>query len=311
MILTFGTTPAVARSMEFDRLTLDAVNRAAAVHVSAAGKSINAARVLTTLGRDCVCAGIVGGQTGQLLRDALDAEQIRHAFIDGKSATRVCVTVIDRSTSTATELVEEASRLSEQEADDLLRRLTELAPRCTTLLCCGGLAPGLPVDFYGQAIRTIRRIAPHARIIVDTSGPALAATLGEGVIVKCNRRELGACLDRPLDADADLREALAQLSARGIVGAVVSDGAKPTWVSAEGTLWQIDTPDVPVISPIGSGDAMAAGLAAGLETGAHFVDAARLAVACGAANAQTAVAGSVDPAEVDRLLNRLTPRSMD
>ena len=40
MIICLGTTPAAARSMVFDRLTLDDVNRAAEVHESAAGKSI-------------------------------------------------------------------------------------------------------------------------------------------------------------------------------------------------------------------------------------------------------------------------------
>ena len=44
MIVCLGTTPALARTMEFDGLAVDAVNRATRVYEYAAGKAVNAAR---------------------------------------------------------------------------------------------------------------------------------------------------------------------------------------------------------------------------------------------------------------------------
>ena len=60
MILCIGTTPAAQRVMLFRKLTLDAVNRAAATHDGAAGKSINVAKVLKTLGEASPGHGIPG-----------------------------------------------------------------------------------------------------------------------------------------------------------------------------------------------------------------------------------------------------------
>ena len=310
MILTLGTTPAVARSMVFDRVTIDSVNRAKEVHVTAAGKSVNAARVLHTLGRHVVCTGFVGGYCGQILREDLDAASISHAFVQAKSPTRVCVTMIDRATSAATELIEEAGPIRDIEIDFLFKQLIETAPQCSTLLCCGSLAPDMPVEFYKRVARKIRSANANTRVIVDASGEPLAAALSESVIVKCNRAELATCIGHSIHDEIWMQKSLFELIKRGAAAAVVSDGARATWVCDGRRVWQIDTPSVTVVSPIGSGDSMAAGVAAALESGASFIDAARLGVACGAANAMTPTPGEVDPAEVDRLLTHIHAQEM-
>ena len=68
-ILCLGTTPAVQRVMVFRKLTLDAVNRAATTLDGAAGKSINVAKVLKTLGgnrwRPVFSAATVGNFCGR------------------------------------------------------------------------------------------------------------------------------------------------------------------------------------------------------------------------------------------------------
>jgi tagatose 6-phosphate kinase len=59
---------------------------------------------------------------------------------------------------------------------------------------------------------------------------------------------------------------------------------------------------VTVVSPIGSGDATAAGIMAGLADGMDVPTACKLGVACGAANAMTPLAGHVERADVERLV---------
>jgi fructose-1-phosphate kinase PfkB-like protein len=83
---------------------------------------------------------------------------------------------------------------------------------------------------------------------------------------------------------------------RGKAGTLISDGKN---------FWKIDTPSVKVISAIGSGDAFAAGLTAGLVRGQNLPEACRLAVACGAANAMTPHSGHLDVADVDGILSRV------
>src|SRR5689334_17576920 len=107
MILCLGTTPTVQRTMTFDRVTPDAVNRASEVLETASGKSINVARTLHTLGHDVLAIGFLGGPSGQLVRGDLDRAGIGHDFIEVTPKTRTCTTVIDRAAGTVTELVEE------------------------------------------------------------------------------------------------------------------------------------------------------------------------------------------------------------
>src|SRR5947199_2381388 len=101
MILCLGTTPTVQRTMTFDRVTADAVNRAREVLETASGKSINVARTLHTLGHEVLASGFLGGQPGQFIRDDLDRAGIPHHFIDVTPVkTRTCTTVIDRGAGT-------------------------------------------------------------------------------------------------------------------------------------------------------------------------------------------------------------------
>src|SRR5258706_16300879 len=108
MILCVGTTPTVQRTMVLDRLVIDEVNRATEVHEHASGKSVNVARVLTVLGEAALAAGFFGGRRGDFLLQDMDQARIPHDFVRTTTQTRLCTTVIDRSTAQATELVEEA-----------------------------------------------------------------------------------------------------------------------------------------------------------------------------------------------------------
>src|SRR4029079_1312917 len=106
MILCVGTTPVWQRSMVFERLRLNEVNRAAAVHDFASGKSVNVARVLHTLGEAVVASGFVGGDRGAALLRDLDAAGVPNDFVVAAAATRQCVSVIDRERRTGRESVQ-------------------------------------------------------------------------------------------------------------------------------------------------------------------------------------------------------------
>src|ERR1044071_5774914 len=107
MILCIGTTPAAQRVMVFRQLALDRVNRAVRTLDGAAGKSINVAKVLHVLGAQVVATGFLGGVRGQQLESLLIERGLELDFIRVTTPTRECVTVIDESAGTITELVEE------------------------------------------------------------------------------------------------------------------------------------------------------------------------------------------------------------
>lgn len=299
MILFIGTTPTVQRTMLFDGLSINSVNRASSVYEYASGKSINAARVAHALGQPVLATGFLGGDGARIIRGDLSASSIPHAFVDVDAPTRMCITAIDRAAGTATELIEESHAVTPSGYVELLERVAQLAAPAQMVVMSGTLPPGAPPDFYAGAIAA----ASRARCIIDARGPALEAALARRpFLVKPNRAELAETLDAEIDDESSLRGAMREIAARGARWVVVTDGTSPTFVTNGSHFWRIDVPRVCAVSPIGSGDAMAGGIAAGLARGMDVPDACRLGSACAAANAMTAYAGQVDPGEVDRQL---------
>ncbi len=304
MIICLGTTPSLARSMIFQSLALDEVNRAVEVFDYAAGKSVNAARVLTTLGLPVTATGFVGGDYGAILKHDLDAAGILHAFAEVPASTRLCVTVIDRAERTATELIEEAGAVSQKDADRLLDQLAAQLMGATMLLLSGSLAPGVPARFYADCIHLAA--GKGVRTIVDAAGePLLKAIEATPFLIKPNRKELAHTVGREIETDADLRRAVSELVTEDSMWAAVTMGQAGAIVSDGSEFWRLTAPGIDVVSAIGSGDSFAAGLAAGIVNGQSVPEAARLATAAGVANALTERAGHVSLTDVNRLREQI------
>jgi len=303
VIVCLGTTPTVQRTMTFERLRWGDVNRATDVREFASGKSVNAARVVHVLEEPVVATGLLGGDGGRFIRADLDRAGIAHDFVEVEPPTRLCVTVIDESQRTATELIEE-SRPVEREAFDRLKdKLVQLLGRAKVLVLSGTLPPGAPQRFYADCVALA---GTSVATVVDAKGEPLDWALERRpTVVKINRAELGQTLDADVDDDDAARGAMRQMVARGARWVVVTAGVAPTLLTDGKRFWRIDSPTVEAVNPIGSGDALAAGLAVGLSRGQPVDEACALAVACGAANAMTRDAGHVLPEGVRELLGRV------
>ncbi len=238
----------------------------------------------------------------RLIRRDLDEIGLAHDFVEVKPATRICITMLDRSAGTATELIEEAAAVESSDGDLLLAKLRSLMGQCEGLILSGKLAPGIPVDFYARCVTE----AAGKLVVLDGSGEALRAALSaRPTIVKPNRSELAETVGMTIDSEDSLKTAIGKLIAAGPKWVVVTAGGGKTVVSDGNRFWGIATPNVRVISPIGSGDSFAAGLAAAVSSGEDVPQACRLAVACGVANAMTPFAGHLRKQDVDSLLGQI------
>jgi 1-phosphofructokinase family hexose kinase len=300
MILCLGTTPTVQRTMTFDRVTLDAVNRAASVLESASGKSLNVARTLHTLGHKVLATGFLGGQPGEFVRHDLERAGIDHQFITVPPQTRTCTTVIDRAAETVTELVEETRPVPAEAYEQLLKQLEVNLPRATVLVLSGSLPPQAPPDFYARCTKMADLAS--IPIVLDTRGEPLRQALAHRpTVVKPNLQELAETVSHPITDDASLRRAILELLDQGPRWAVITNGPHDAIASDSQSFWKITPPKIKPVNPIGSGDAFAAGLAIALAAGDDLPTAARLGTACGAANALSSPPGHARRADIDRL----------
>jgi 1-phosphofructokinase family hexose kinase len=304
MILCVGTTPAEQRVMVFRKLTVDAVNRAAVTCDGVAGKSINVAKVLRALGATPVAAGFLGGERGKRILAVLRERGIAHSFVQTGVPTRQCVTVIDETAGTHTELVEESRPVPAAAYAKLRARVRQRVAGCRALVLSGTITPGGPTELYCEFTSLAK--ARGALTVVDAQGPLLVNALAAGPgLIKPNRAELAATVGRRLENARALREAMRELCGRGAARVVVTAGKGATVAYDGRAFWRITPPAIDAVNPIGSGDAFTAGLVWRLLRGDDLGEACRWASATGAANALTMMAGEIQRKDVARLARKV------
>jgi 6-phosphofructokinase 2 len=163
------------------------------------------------------------------------------------------------------------------------------------------LPPGLPATFYREAARIAAE--RNVRLVLDSSGAALAAALEEGVfLVKPNLRELaeftGRSLDRPSDWEAAAAELVDSDAAEVVALSLGHRGAM--LVTRELRLYAPPVP-VKVESAVGAGDSFLGAMLWKLSGGAEMAEAFRYGVAGGTAALLTPGTELCWPEDVERL----------
>ena len=145
----------------------------------------------------------------------------------------------------------------------------------------------------------------------DRGLPTLLDSSGEGLrqgvtaaprIIKVNLAEAAALLGRKLVTPEDQVAALDALRQWGSDWSVLTLGEQGALFAAGERRWSARPPRVEAINPIGSGDAMTAGLMAGLVRGLPPEECFRLGMAAATANTLTWEACRFDAAVVEALL---------
>ena len=308
-ILCIGTTPAVQRVMLFRKLTLDAVNRAVTTLDGAAGKSINVAKVLKTLGAHPIATGFLGGQRGQFLRAIMAQKKIVTDFVAVKTPTRQCITVIDESAGTHTELVEESQPVEPVDFKKFMAIIRRRMVGCRAVVMSGSIAPGCPATLYRDCVELAAEIGAFS--IVDAQGTPLTGALqAKPGLVKPNHAELMATVGRKLKSEADVKRATLELHERGAQRVIVTAGPKPVLAFDGKRFWRIVAPQIQAVNPIGSGDAFTAGVVWRLLRGDDLGEACRWGAAAGAANALTPMPGDLKRQDANRLAKEVRVQSI-
>lgn len=290
--LCIGMTPAVQELREFKKLTLGEVNRSPAIHRSVAGKGPNVARVLRQIGGKPLLLGFVGSE---FITTNLRRQGVAERMTRTKAPTRVCTTLMDHATGTITELVEETKMPTVGEWRHFFATFRRSLPQARRVVIAGALMPGAAPEIYRKLARC------GVPVIIDSQREPLLGVLEfKPFIAKLNRHELENTLGK-VEIVAGARELLR----RGAQNVMVTDGAKSAWLVNVIGVWQYRPPTITPVNPIGSGDAVTAGICRALDRGEELPAAVRYGIACGAANALTLLAGTVHLKDVRRLLPRV------
>ena len=122
--------------------------------------------------------------------------------------------------------------------------------------------------------------------MLDIRGLELDAALPmRPYVVKPNREELARTVGRDFTSEQDLVAAMSELRDRGAEWVVVSQGAGPLLAVGPDGLIQIEIPKIDVCNPIGCGDCLAAGIAAGIDRNLTMYESLKLGIRAAAENA--------------------------
>lgn len=293
MIRALCLNPAIDRNYYINDYQAGGPYRNVSPHVDVGGKGINAAKVCSQLGTRVAGYGFVGMENCDAVLRALDRNHIENHFLSVQGETRTTINIIDHKNHRETEIIEPGPYISQELSEQMLHQLQQDIVEKDIILCSGLSAPGIPKDFYATVSKLCQNAG--AACILDTNGQNLLDSLsGRYLMMKPNARELAEICDRPLTQDIDtlirMARQLLEVSAYVLVSMGESGGLL---VSHEGA-WLANVPQITAVSTIGCGDSAVAGFAVATERNSSVIQAMRLALACGTANALTSSVGLLD-----------------
>lgn len=282
-ILTVTVNPSIDVSAETEAVSPEHKLRCTGVRRDPGGGGINVARVLRRLGAACSALYPAGGVLGQLLQRLLEAEGVPGTALRIAEETRESFTILERASGREYRFVLSGPKLARAEWQACIERAAALAGSGTYVVASGSLPAGVPEDFYARLAQAVK--AHGSRVVLDTSGPPLAAALDEGVfLVKPNLRELRELTGRPLEAERDWALAAEELVTRGKAQVVaLSLGHRGALLAARNATLRAPAIPVKIASTVGAGDSFLAAMVWRLARGAAIEEAFRYSVAGGTA----------------------------
>jgi len=308
-IVTLTLNPTVDVSYVIPGLVADEKVHASRARYDPGGNGVNVAQALRSLGIAPHACLITAGEIGSLLERLLahHAGHLHPVQVEGE--TRINCTLLQEKPHAQYEVDGIGPRVTKASLEEVSAIFLQLSENGVGVLT-GSIPPGIRRTVYAQLTRRLRQ--HNARAVVDAQSSLLQAALPERpYLIKPNRYELEQLCGRKLPTLEDVAsEAELLCLEEGVENVCVSLGAQGALLVQEDGSYYVAAPEVKVISTVGAGDSMVAGLVAGLVQGWEPVDVLRLGVACGSATAAKPGTQIFARAEAMALLDRVKAKRL-
>ncbi len=277
---TLTTNPAIDLTVTLTDFTQGEVNRAQSMRSDAGGKGVIVAMRLADYGRErgfeVSATGFLGGENAKIFEHTLAQKHITDCFVRVAGQTRTNVKIIDSAMQQTTDINAIGVEPAQTDVEELWAQIDALSADCDWFAIGGHLQPSLPVTLYADIIARVK--ANGCQVILDSSGEAFRQAVHAGAaIIKPNIHELSELVGRELTEIDDVRRCAVELLNQDMRMVVVSMGEQGAlFITADAQLCA-RPPVVTVKSTVGAGDAMVAGVLAGVMQNLSLEACARLA----------------------------------
>lgn len=300
MIITVTLNPAIDKTSYIEKLKLNSLNRINNLKIEIGGKGINVSKTLKSLNEETICLGFIGGYTGNLIKEQLDLLDIKHSFTNVKENTRVNLKIFDNDFN-LTEINEPGPNISIDDINDLTNKLETILKKDDILILSGSASSSINTNIYEK----LSKIAylKQSKAILDADGELLANGLkGPISVLKPNKYELCAYFNIPLDTDNNTLLKLSKsLLNENLKLIVLSLGENGSFFITKNEIYKVDKIDTTIVSTVGAGDAMVAGIAYGLHNNLSLVDTIKISTACATASIKKEIGKPINLDEINKI----------
>lgn len=248
-----------------------------------AGKGLNVARMLHSLGEDAGVAGIIPECNSEQLEKILDGNGIHHWFLKIPGTLRINTSIVEKNSGVTTHFTSQPDSVPSRIQHDFMAFAGPHVKRGDYWCFSGNLPVSFDTGTYGQLIDIVTE--KGAITLLDTRGtPLVQGVRAKPVILKPNLSELEEYFGEQIKGVHHIALKGKRLLDMGLKYIFISLGEDGMIALHKNDCLLCSAPAVEnVIDTVGCGDALVAGILAAQKRRFSFTETCRMAVACGTA----------------------------
>ncbi len=278
MILCLCPNPSVDKFIWIEELVKGKVNRIKKEDRFPGGKGVHVALGIAELGEKCALLGFWGGYAGNWIKQQCEEKGIRCYGPNVKDENRACLTFRSSRDMEGTELLGIGPYLEEEDIKEFWSEYLRLLEHSTAVCMSGSWPPAGSGIGYADYIKVANERS--IKTFIDCSGDSLMNNLSS----------LPYCVHINKHEGLEVFNEESPLKIAGIVSdnchlAAVTCGSDGLYLTDKNKVVIHANCEVSnIISAVGCGDALMAGLIVAQMRKMDIIDTAKFSVACGAAN---------------------------
>lgn len=298
MIYTLTLNPAIDYYMTMENFQLGALNSLEEGYTLPGGKGINVSKVLKNFSVESVALGFIGGFTGDYIIKHLKEYQIENDFVTLNENTRINIKL--KTKDAETEIAGISPKITVENIDELLKKFQQVKKEDIVILS-GSVPSSVKATIYADIIKLLPK---EVKIILDTRGIPFVEGLKANVyLTKPNNHELEEFFNRKLNNLDEIIEAGKELQKLGSENVLISLGKDGSILITKDEVYVGNAPQGKLISSVGAGDSMVAGIVYGIAQGNSLVEAYKYGIASGSSTAFSEGLTTIDG--MKSLLNKI------
>ncbi|HHX8433966.1 TPA: 1-phosphofructokinase [Vibrio diabolicus] len=257
-VVTITLNPALDLTGSVNELNVGSVSLVQQSNLHAAGKGVNVAKVLSDLGADVTVTGFLGKDNPELFHQLFNDIGVKNEFVEVQGATRINVKLVEAN-SNVSDINFPGVQVTADEIARFEETLFRLAETHDYFVLAGSLPGGVTAEQCAAWIKALHQ--QGKKVLFDSSKAALKSGIeAHPWLIKPNDEELGDFVGEHLETPEQCQAAAQTLSDKGIENIVVSMGADGVMWLNQGKWLRAQPPRMNVVSTVGAGDTLVAGL---------------------------------------------------